>query len=119
MKKPNWTIITDHPDTWPGDFVNDALYDYWEYEVVCRFPEKDGWGGLEAFMWTTDVCKHIQEGDRIGYIGGVWRYADNYDRPPLTKLQELKASVKGLQESVRLVNEGSPLFDDDGNRVEE
>jgi len=117
MKMPSWTVITNHPDSWPGDFTEDD--EFWEHEVVARFPERDGWGSLEAFLWDSDVCIHILAGDRIGYIGGVWRYADNYDYPPLTKLQELKASVKGLQESVRLVNEGSALFDDDGNRVEE
>ena len=76
---PVWTTITLDPESWPE---LDPEYGVDEIEVVARFPNKDGsMGDIEAFKWTTDVVDTILDEDRIFYIGGIYRLADDYDKP--------------------------------------
>ena len=83
MNKPEWTTITDNPDSWP-ELDEECGVD--SIEIVCRFPQHDGtWGSLEAFEWDRDIEQHIRDGDRVGYIGGIYRHADDYDSPPTEK----------------------------------
>ena len=83
---PAWTTITDNPDSWP-EF--DFEYGVVEFEVVARFPKKDGsLGVIEAFKWDEEVCESIKTGDRLSYIGGIYRLADDYDSPPTEKTND-------------------------------
>jgi hypothetical protein len=97
-KRPTWTVITISPDSWPGDFEYDGSID--DTEVVARFPDGRGfWGSIEAFVWGSETCEDIMDGDRIGYLGGIWRYADEHDTPPISATQAL---ADGLCKSAEL-----------------
>ena len=77
---PEWTTITDNPDSWPD---LDPEYGLDEVEVVVRFTNADGsLGDLEAYKWDVEMCESIATGDRLEYIGGIYRLADDYDSPP-------------------------------------
>ena len=77
---PEWTLISADPATWPE---LDPEYGLDEIEVIARFPDDNGKSGsIEAFVWDVDVSTSIADGDRIGYIGGMYRHACDIDSPP-------------------------------------